>query len=103
MQPFKNRLAGWHVSMRPIVAFDQQIIHALDRPDCYFGCRKTGLRSEFHAERFVENNAWEALDGRLEDMRARRTSERERDVVPLDAHGDFVLRARERQAYPFVP
>ena len=88
--------------MRPVIALDQQVIHAVDATGLDRRRRQPGCRRQPHAESFVEDDAVEAFDGGFEDVRAWRAAERQGNFVAFDADGDLVLRAGEREAYPFV-
>ena len=88
--------------MIAVIALDQQIVDAVDGSRLDAGRRQPGSGRELHAERFVEDDALEALHGRLEDMRARCAAERDGNLAVFDAYGDLVLRAGERQPYSLV-
>ena len=51
---------------------------------------------------FVDYDSRKTLGGWFENMRAWRAAKGHRDKVAFNAKGDFVLRACERETYPFV-
>ena len=102
VQPLEHRLAAGPWPVIAVIALDQQIVHAVDASGLDGSGRQTGGGGELHAERFVEDDALEALHGGLEDMRARRAAERQAYFAAFDADGDLVLRAGERKPYPLL-
>ena len=102
MKPFERRLSARRLPVNPVIALHQQVIHAVDGSGLDGSRRQPGRRGQLHAQRFVEDDALEALDRGLQDMRARRAAEGQGDFAAFDAHGDFVLRAGERKPDPFL-
>ena len=102
MKPFEDRRFASYLSVSAVITLHQQIRHALDRSGLHCRGWQAYGRGELHAERSIGNDALESLDSRLQDMRARRATQRKADVAAFDAHGNFVLRARKRKAYPLL-
>jgi len=87
--------------VRAVIALDGQVFDGFGRANFDFGGGYARLGRELHGEGFVENDAGETFDRRLENVRARCAAQGKRHVVPFDAHGDFVLRTSERKADSF--
>src|SRR6185503_7746594 len=102
VEAFEDGRATVYRPMRPVIALDQQVIHAVDAAGLDRRRRQPGCSRQPHAEMFVEDDAGEALDCGFEDVRAWRAAERQGNFVAFNADGDLVLRAGEREAYPFV-
>src|SRR5882724_1926830 len=60
------------------------------------------MRRKGHAQRFVKHYTCKPLDRRLEDVRAGRAAQRQRNFFAFDTHGDFVLCASQRKANAFL-
>jgi len=97
MQAFK-RYAFWTLAVRPVVTFDQQVFNVFYTPDFSFCHWQANHRSESHAVGFVENDSGEPLHGGLQNMRAWRAAQGERDGIALHAHCDLVLCTGKRKA-----
>jgi len=102
MKAFERRRATGGVAVMAVITLHNQEIDAVDAPRLDARGQQSGRHRELHAERLVEDHALETLDGRLEDVSARRAPERHGNFAAFDPHRNFVLCAGERQAYALV-
>ena len=102
MKPLQGGSASRILAVGPVIALHQQILDAVDASGLHLCGGQAGRGRQLHAERFVENDALEAFHRGFQDVRARRASEWQGNLIALDAHGDFVLRAGQRKADPFL-